>query len=282
MSAEPRSLGASLLWHILLPRGLALLLWWGANHLIQMPPSLVWGLIAVDFVCLLWVSRAHLRVADAHMLSSGAMAPIWGGYLLLLLSVLASLSLWWQTLLIANRPPEGLSYSEQRAQDHADRYSLTLSQDGRALIFSGEVTFGLTKTIKAQLLHHPEVQQLQLTSPGGHIYEARGVAQLIRAQGISTLAPGLCASACTLIFAAGTTRQLGPKGQLGFHGYSLEIFGGLPQIDLMAEQRKDGDFLVGQGVTPGFIQQIYATAPTELWRPSPEQLWAGGMLRSAP
>ncbi|MFT6459677.1 hypothetical protein [Pseudophaeobacter arcticus] len=282
MTAEPRSLGASLLWHILLPRGLALLLWWGANQLIQIPTSLVWGFIAVDCLCLLWVSRAHLRAADAHMLSSGAMAPIWGGYLLLLLSVLASMSLWWQALLIANRPPEGLSYSEQRAQDHAGRYSLTVSEDGRALVFTGEITFGLTKAIKAQLLRHPEVKQLQLTSPGGHIYEARGVARLIQAQGISTLAPGLCASACTLMFAAGTKRQLGPKGQLGFHGYSLEIFGGLPQVDLMAEQRKDGDFLVGQGVSTGFIQQIYATPPSELWRPSPDQLWDGGMLRSAP
>ena len=282
VKAEPRSLGASLLWHILLPRGLALALWWGANHLIQMPPGVVWALIALDMVCLIWVSRAHLRAADAHMLSSGAMAPIWGGYLLLLLSILASVSLWWQALLIANRPPEELSYSEQRAQAQADRYSLTLSNDAEALIFDGEVTFGLTQAIKALLLHHPEVRQIQLTSPGGHIYEARGTAKLIQARGLSTLAPGLCASACTLMFAAGQERSLGPAGQLGFHGYSLDIFGGLPQIDLMAEQHKDRAFLIAQGITADFADQIYAVAPKDLWRPSPDLLRSAGMLRGAP
>ena len=282
MRAEPRSLSASLVWHILLPRGLALLLWWGANQLFQMPPGLVWALIAADMLCLIWGCRAHLRAADAHMLSSGAMAPVWGGYLLLALAILAALSLWWQALLIANRPPEGLSYAEQRALEHAQRYSLRLSAEGDVLIFTGEITFGLTKAIKAQLERHPEVRQLHLTSPGGHIYEARGVAKLIQAQGVSTMAPGLCASACTLMFAAGTARSLGPEGQLGFHGYSLKIFGGLPQIDLMAEQGKDGDYLVSQGVTHTFVKQIYATAPTDLWRPSPGQLRSVGMLRQAP
>ncbi|MEP4035973.1 hypothetical protein [Pseudophaeobacter sp.] len=278
MRAEPRSLGASLVWHILLPRGLTLLLWWGVNQLFQMPPGLVWALIALDMLCLIWVSRAHLRAADAHMLSSGAMAPIWGGYLLLALTVLAALSLWWQALLIANRPPEGLSYAEQRAQDRAQRYSLTRSAEGDVLIFTGEVTFGLTKAIKAQLERHPEVRQIHLTSPGGHIYEARGVAKLIQAQRISTFAPGLCASACTLMFAAGSARSLGPEGQLGFHGYSLEIFGGLPQIDLMAEQRKDGDYLISQGLSPGFVEQIYATAATEMWFPNLQELQANGVL----
>lgn len=282
MTAEPRSLGASLLWHILVPRGFALLLWWGANQLVQMPPNLVWSLIALDLIWLIWLSRAHLRAADAHMLSSGAMAPIWGGYLLLALTVLASLSLWWQALLIANRPPEGLSYSQQRAQQHAERYSLTVSQNGQALVFTGEVTFGLTKAIRAQLQRNPRVTQLQLTSPGGHIYEARGVAKLIQAQGLATYASGLCASACTLIFAAGERRQLGPEGQLGFHGYTLEIFGGLPQIDLMAEQQKDRKFLISQGIHADFTDKIYATAPTDLWRPSPDQLRAAGVLRRAP
>lgn len=282
MSAEPRSFGASLLWHILLPRGLVLLLWWSANQQIQMPPPLVWGAIAVDLLLMIWTSRAHLRAADAHVRSSGAMAPIWGGYLLLLLAILASLSLWWQALLIANRPPEGLSYAEQRAQEHARRYSLTLAEEGRVLIFEGEVTLGLTKALRAALQRHTEIEKIHLTSPGGHIYEARGAAKLIREQGLSTLAPGLCASACTLMFIAGSARSLGPKGQLGFHSYSLETFGGLPQINLKAEQDKDRKFLISQGISPDFARQIHTTPANDLWRPIPERLKAAGVLRIAP
>lgn len=279
MGAEPRSHRASLLWHILLPRGAALLVWWGANQLVQMPPALVWGLIAADMLFLFWLVRAHLRAADEHMTGSGAMAPIWGGYLLMLIAILASVTLWWQALLIAHRPPEGLSYAEQRAQDRAARYSLTLSEDGLSLVFDGEVTFGLTKALKALLHSHPEVRQLSLSSPGGLIYEARGAAQLIQARGLATKAPGLCASACTLMFAAGTRRGLGPKGQLGFHGYALENFGGLPQVDLAKEQGKDRDFLIRQGIAASFIEQIYATPSTELWLPSRDALRKASVLK---
>ncbi|MEP2715255.1 hypothetical protein [Pseudophaeobacter sp.] len=282
MPPEPFSLKASLLWHILLPRGAALALWWSANQLLQMPPRLVWGLMAADALLFLWASRAHLRSADAHMVSSGTMAPIWGGYLLLFLAILASLSLWWQALLIANRPPEGPSYAEQRALAHATRYSLTVSEDKTILIFDGEVTFGLTKTLRAQLLQQPDVTRVQLISPGGHIYEARGAAKIIQAKGLATEAIGLCASACTLIFAAGEARQLGPQGQLGFHGYALDYFGGLPQIDLTAEQEKDRRFLLTQGIHPEFIDRIFATPATELWHPGPAALLAAGLLRDQP
>jgi hypothetical protein len=278
MQSEPRSLRASLFWHILLPRGAALLVWWGANQLLQMPPTVVWGLIAADALFLVWLIRAHLRAADEHMTGSGAMAPVWGGYLLMLIAILASVTLWWQALLVAHRPPAGIPYAEQRALDRAARYSLTLSADGTSLVFDGEVTFGLTKALKTQLQDHPGVRQLRLSSPGGLIYEARGAARLIAARSLATTAEGLCASACTLMFAAGERRSLGPQGQLGFHGYALENFGGLPQVDLAKEQGKDRDFLIRQGITAGFVEQIYATPSSALWIPSPEVMRRAGLL----
>ncbi|WP_417700986.1 ATP-dependent Clp protease proteolytic subunit [Pseudophaeobacter sp.] len=278
MQTEPRSLGASICWHILLPRGAALLFWAGANQMLQMPAALTWGLITADALFLIWTIRSHLHAADSHMRGSGAMAPIWGGYLILLFSILASLLLWWQALLISYRPAAGPSYADIRAQQHAARYSLALSSDGTAIVFDGEITFGLTKALKALMLRHPEVRRIGLSSPGGHIYEARGVAKLVQAQEVSTQALGLCASACTLIFAAGTQRVLAPQAQLGFHGYSLDVFGGLPQIDLTAEQEKDRRFLISQGISDDFINQVYATAPTELWRPSPDVLRRAGVL----
>lgn len=279
MAAEPRSLKASLLWHIMLPRGAALLVWWSANQLVQMPPALVWGLIAADTLFLFWLGRAHLQAADEHMTGSGAMAPIWGGYLLMLIAILASVTLWWQALLIAHRPPEGISYAEERAQERAARYSLTLSADGASLIFDGEVTFGLTKALQTLLDSHPDVRRLNLSSPGGLIHEARGAARLIAARELETQASGLCASACTLMFAAGTRRGLGPEGQLGFHGYALENFGGLPQVDIEKEQGKDRDFFIRQGIAAGFIDQVYATPSTELWLPSLSALRKASVLQ---
>jgi len=50
----------------------------------------------------------------------------------------------------------------------------------------------------------------------------------------------------------------------------------------MAEQQKDRKFLISQGVHADFTDKIYATAPTDLWRPSPDQLRTAGVLRRAP
>lgn len=282
MSRAAQSLTGSLVWHLIVPRGGALLIWWGLNQLVQLPPALLWGLIAVDALLLLWAARAHLHSADAHMRGSGAMAPVWGGYLVLLFFILASVVLWWQAILVAHRPAEGLSYAEQRNLARAAQYSLTLSEDETSLHFDGTVTFGLTKRLKALLEQHPELQKLQLSSPGGLIYEARGAASLLQAHNIETEALGLCASACTLIFVAGESRRLAAGARLGFHGYALEHFGSLPQIDLAKEQAKDRASLLRQGISADFIDRIFATAPSDLWQPSKKRLAAAGVLAPKP
>lgn len=278
MRSAPRSLWGSLWFHILIPRGAVLLGWLSINQLVQLPLPLIWCLIAADALFLIWTTRAHLQAADHHMTGSGAMAPVWGGYLLLFGLILAAFSVWWQALLVGNRLPQELSYSQQRRLEREAKYTLTLTEDGIGLNFEGEVTFGLTKRLAILLKEHPNVTRLDLSSPGGLIYEARGTAKLIQQHRLATTAQSLCASACTLIFAAGEHRKLGPQGSLGFHGYALETFGGLPQVDLQAEQAKDRDFLKSRGVSADFLDQIFATPAQDLWIPSIDVLQRSGLL----
>lgn len=265
------------LWrNILLPRGVVLLAWWTANQIIQLPLWMLWGLIATDILVFLFFGRRHVGIAEDHQRSSGAMAPVWGGYLLLFLAALASVTLWWDAILISQRVPPERSYAQEREHQRQASYSLTQVDTG--LVFEGEITFGLIKRLQDHLSQDPQITHLQLSSPGGHIYEARGAAQLVLRHGLDTRASGTCASACTLLFAAGRTRQLLPGAELGFHGYSLRVFGGLPQVDPQAEQDKDLGFLVAQGVNEDFARKAFSTPSTDLWIPTPRELKDAGVI----
>ncbi len=277
MKAGPQPLTASLWWHLLLPRGLVLLGWWATNQLLQLPSWLLAGLICMDLALLFWCSRKHLHVADDHLRGSGAMAPVWAGYLLVILATLTSLTLWWEAWLITHRQEPELSYAQERARQRAASYNLT--QVGTTLVFEGEITFGLIQNLQNLLAQDPKITRLQLSGPGGHVYEARGAAQLVRQHGLNTYASGSCASACTLIFAAGHTRQLAPGARLGFHGYSLQVFGGLPQVDPAQEQAKDRAFLRQQGISASFLDQAFATPPETMWFPPRHALLQAGVLR---
>lgn len=58
-----------------------------------------------------------------------------------------------------------------------------------------------------------------LTSPGGSVDAAIAIGLEIRARGLRTLVPAgaNCASACSLIWLAGTTRMLGTDALIGLH-----------------------------------------------------------------
>ncbi|UWQ77895.1 hypothetical protein K3725_11235 [Leisingera sp. S132] len=278
MSVSLASLPRSLTLQVVLPRAAVLLVWQALNHWIRLPVPLAFVLMAADGLFLLWQARAFLRSADAHVQSTGAMAPVWGGYLLLLFSGFAALTQWWDALLIAQAVEEP-AYAEQRRLEREALYSLLVSADGRTLIFDGEITFGLTKRMRQLAEENPGVDQVALKGPGGLIAEARGAARLIRQNGWGTRTDGLCASACTLVFAAGAERSLGPGGQLGFHSYALQFQSGLPQINLQQEQEKDRAFLLQQGVSAAFADQIFTVPSAELWLPGRDELHRGGLLR---
>lgn len=276
MTGRPPTLGASLWRNVLLPRGLALAGWWALNQWVKLPLWGVWGLILADVLLFIWFTRLHILAADDHQRGSGAMGPVWGGYLLVMLGAMGSVTLWWDAGLIAQRPEPDLSYAETRIQEREASYSLR--QVGTVLELEGEITFGLIQKLQMALEQDPAITDLQLTSPGGHIYEARGAAQLVHRHGLRTRAKGICASACTLIFAAGRDRELMVDAQLGFHGYSLQVFGGLPQVSPAREQEKDRRYLQQRGIAAGFLQRAFATPADDMWFPSRQTLLDAGVI----
>lgn len=271
------TLGRSFLWQLVLPRVVVLLTWALLNTVVVLPMRLLYALVLIDALLLLWQARCFLRSADAHIRDTGHLAPVWGGYLAILFAGFATVTLWWDAILIATAPVEP-DYAEQERLAREALYDLSITPDGRRLVFAGEIPHGLTRRIEAMMEDAPALREVALSGPGGLIYEARGVARLIRERALDTVAEGTCASACTLIFAAGRQRRLATEGALGFHAYALDFPGGLPQVDLKREQARDRAFLIEQGISAGFADRLFATASSDLWMPDTDELQREGVL----
>ncbi|APG47542.1 hypothetical protein [Phaeobacter porticola] len=271
------TLGRSFLWQLVLPRIVVLLTWALLNSVITLPLRLLYGLVLLDGILLLWQARCFLRSADAHIRDTGHLAPVWGGYLAILFAGFATVTLWWDAVLIASTPVEP-DYAEQERLAREALYDLSITPDGRRLIFAGEIPHGLTRRIAAMMEDAPALREVALSGPGGLIYEARGVARLIRERALDTVAEGTCASACTLIFAAGQQRRLADQGVLGFHSYVLAYPGGLPQLDLKKEQDRDRAFLMRQGISAGFADRLYSISSNDMWFPDATELRDAGVL----
>lgn len=113
------------------------------------------------------------------------------------------------------------------------------------LYLKGKVGVGSTLALKAALEQNPDIRRVVLRSPGGLVVEGMGMAQLVKTRQMETVVLGECASACTLVYVAGSKRWLGPKGVLGFH--RSYIPGEPLSLVLTAEDRGMGDWYADNG-----------------------------------
>ncbi len=225
----------------------------------------LYPLLALDIVIFGGHVFCFQRSADAHVTSHGGLAAVWGGYLALLVAAGLGAAMWWGMFLDTYAQPEQELFTERMDREHAATYRLDLSQDGTTLTFEGLITFGLTKRATSLANASPQLTRVTLSSPGGHIYEARGFANLILERGYDTRVVGDCTSACTLPFVAGKRRSLEPGARLGFHQYALNFDTALPQIDVQKEEDKDRARFRQQGISQSFLDTMFNTPSTDLW-----------------
>lgn len=262
--------------YLVLPRAAILLVLTG--DLLVLPVVWIYMLMATDAVFFSWQVWQFQTSADDHLRGMGGMALVWGGYLAVLVAGAASGLLWWGAVLMARQPKPVELFTEQMDRLYAAEYTLDLSPDGQTLRFSGTITHGLTKRARLIMGENPQVTAVTLNSPGGHIYEARGFAGLIRDHGYDTTVQHRCSSACTLLFAAGHGRAMAPDARLGFHSYALEFGPVLPNLDLQKEQEKDRAFFRQRGISDAFLIQIFDEPSSGLWFPSIDALKQAGFL----
>jgi hypothetical protein len=140
-------------------------------------------------------------------------------------------------------------------------YAIRIMPGGEAVEVSGSFSWAVPQNLTAALASAPRVRTVRLDSPGGYIQPALQVAEIIRARGLDTYVPRMCASACTVVFLAGKDRFLAPDARLGFHqahapGVAPAYFDAL----LRATYQK-------AGVPDGFIDHVLRTPPQSIWFP---------------
>ncbi len=114
-----------------------------------------------------------------------------------------------------------------------------------------------------------------LKSPGGHVYEGRGLAKLFIKNQLDTFVYEECSSACATAFIGGRYRLLGPKGKLGFHQYKLDTSGYGKYMFFYnpeAEQKHDLELFRLRGVQKEFREKMYIRTADQIWFPEHKEL----------
>ncbi|MCP1673603.1 hypothetical protein J2T57_000702 [Natronocella acetinitrilica] len=170
------------------------------------------------------------------------------------------------------RPPPDLTPS----------YALTLSDDNQTVELSGRIDFGATAHLSYLLEHMPEVTLIRLSSGGGQIAEARGLAKVVERLALATTVAEECSSACTLVFVAGQQRHVESGARLGFHRYSVRSATAAQYIDPAREIARDMTLFRRANVKEAFLTQILDTPAESMWYPSRGELLAAGMIDPQP
>jgi hypothetical protein len=150
-----------------------------------------------------------------------------------------------------------------------------LLRDGTELAFVGGINIGAASELAHMLDAAAQVRVLHLNSSGGRIAEAERMGAEVRKRGLITYVSERCESACTHVFLAGRERWIGERAVLGFHRPSSPL----------ADQERDGNLieherrrLTALGLPRDFIAKVLDTPSDEIWRPSPAELLAAGVI----
>jgi len=142
------------------------------------------------------------------------------------------------------------------------------------LVLRGEIGFGSYKVLQQALTVQPKPTLIEVESPGGYVIEGMAMARLIQKNALDTVSLERCASACTLLFAAGKERYLGSEAKIGFHRSAL--FGQAPTAKWTDTEHEIASFYSSRGTSDEFIQMALDTPSDQLWVPEHDAMLAAG------
>lgn len=138
-----------------------------------------------------------------------------------------------------------------------------------ALLIQGEIVSGdsarlitALATAEARYTDH-RMRAIALDSPGGNVVEAAKMAFIIHSRGFVTAVPkgAVCASACVLLFAAGSRKIVSAGAALGVHGAAIgsrQTEGALAVTTLLAKA------LAAYGTPASVIGRMAVTPPDQV------------------
>jgi len=231
-------------------------------------------LLALVFhgILFVWQAVGVIRASEIHIRNGGSMAPVWGTQLTLVLAffwvMTYALGSWQMTLPV----PDNLRIQSEFEAERAAKYSIEPTFDGRSLTLTGSLELGITRRLIDHLEAHPNVEQIVLASTGGNIFEARGLSNTIRRNGLNTLVVAECSSACTTVFIGGAKRQLAHGGKLGFHQYRIDADYAVLNANPLNEQDRDRAVFLQSGVAVWFLEKMFDSRSSQMWYPELSEL----------
>jgi hypothetical protein len=112
----------------------------------------------------------------------------------------------------------------------------------KAIRIEGEIGENFSAQLAMEIIQFPEAVIEIGDSPGGLIEEAIRAGRILRNQGKTVVAKGSCASACVLVFAGGSKRQMDEIASLGVHRSTW----GHDDLRMTAEEVQEATARIGQ------------------------------------
>ncbi len=230
-------------------------------------------LLGLDIWCLVgaWRAAAH------YLREQGSLLWGWLARLVLALGALQLLA----SVLFGLLPNLGEFWQMARGIDPIGQAKFALSADGRSLRLEGVIGMGDGERLRMLLASDAArgLKRVELESPGGRVREAERMAQAVKQHGHAVRAVGTCASACTLVFLAGSPRQLSPEGQLGFHRASTRTYN--PVFDELANQQLAQTYRE-LGLPQPMIDKTLDTPARHMWFVPRADLQAHALIAPSP
>lgn len=226
----------------------------------------------------IWQAVGVLRAADRYVKETGSQAHAWGAQICLAVAVFitfsASLEAWQTTIPVSKEE----NHLVRMDREHASKYELRLDPASGTLTLEGSIELGITRNLRSLLENSPGVKIAVLKSNGGNIYEARGLANLFRENGIDTHVETNCTSACTSAFVGGKNRTMSPEAKFGFHQYRIDSAIRTIHANPLEEQEKDKQLFMESGVNEDFVERMFSAPSSGMWFPSTDELLQAGYV----
>jgi hypothetical protein len=140
---------------------------------------------------------------------------------------------------------------------------------------------------------------MRLTSDGGYIEAAYEMAAIITDYGLNTEVQGECASACAILFSAGTERVMNRGGRVGLHPSSWGVESMRAYYEdaradsgwkdefafaewVYEEGQRDANKLIthflSRGVSADFAVKVVSVGMNGMWYPSRAEMEQAGLI----
>ncbi|MGL6046994.1 MAG: hypothetical protein ACRC02_11075 [Vogesella sp.] len=114
--------------------------------------------------------------------------------------------------------------AHNQAREEASRATVTLSGDGKRLVYNGKIKAStVDDALALYQAAYPKPDTLDISSQGGSLYDGIRLGMLVYKQQLDVRVFGECASSCAnYIFPAGRNKYLLPNSRLLWHGGMLQ------------------------------------------------------------